>query len=516
MVVMLVLVFVIAYAAIALEHPLKISKSASALFGAGLLWTIYAFSVGDPDRIGHELDETVTATARIIFFLLGAMTIVEVIDAHDGFAIIASRIRARRLTGLLWLISGGTFFLSAILDNLTTAIVMVSLMRKLLDRRDDRLLFASVIVVAANAGGAWSPMGDVTTTMLWIGGQVTSLGIIKALFLASVVNLLVPLVVLTFGLRGRSFTPSAVAEASAVAPIERNLMLGLGLAVLVLVPAFKQITHLPPFMGILFGLSILWLAGEILHKGKPQEARNKLTLAHALSRIDLSSHSVLCRDSTRRGDARTRQDSRSARRLAGPRDRTPGCHRPAAWTVKRDRGQRTPGGGCDGDVPPFAIPDRQFLVGVHGLLRGNRRVDPDPRIRGGGCRHGHREDPVHVVHAKDRVAGDARLFRGRCGLCRAIQTAALTGPHGVAAPSDFSAPVGDQADVRDAIGIGGEVFLRGREQPLHAIVFAMSRVQVQVSIHDYHIDRASRRDVDGERDERHVRASQKHMVRHHR
>ncbi|MET4804361.1 sodium:proton antiporter NhaD [Bradyrhizobium sp. LB11.1] len=289
MVVMLVLVFVIAYAAIALEHPLKISKSASALFGAGLLWTIYAFSVGDPDRIGHELDETVTATARIIFFLLGAMTIVEVIDAHDGFAIIASRIRARRLTGLLWLISGGTFFLSAILDNLTTAIVMVSLMRKLLDRRDDRLLFASVIVVAANAGGAWSPMGDVTTTMLWIGGQVTSLGIIKALFLASVVNLLVPLVVLTFGLRGRSFTPSAVAEASAVAPIERNLMLGLGLAVLVLVPAFKQITHLPPFMGILFGLSILWLAGEILHKGKPQEARNKLTLAHALSRIDLSS-----------------------------------------------------------------------------------------------------------------------------------------------------------------------------------------------------------------------------------
>lgn len=289
MVVTLVLFFAIVYVAISLEHLLKISKSASALFGAGLLWTIYALSVGDPGRIGHELDETVTATARITFFLLGAMTIVEVIDAHDGFAIIASQVRTRKPTGLLWLVSGMTFFLSAILDNLTTTIVVVTLMQKLLDRRDDRLLFASLIVVAANAGGAWSPMGDVTTTMLWIGGQVTALGIIGALFPASVVNLLLPLVVVTFSLRRRSFAEGSTTEASDVAPIERNLMLSLGLGVLVLVPAFKQITHLPPFMGMLFGLSILWLTGEILHRGKPPEARNKLTLAHALSRIDLSS-----------------------------------------------------------------------------------------------------------------------------------------------------------------------------------------------------------------------------------
>ncbi len=286
----LILIFVVAYAAIALEHPLKISKSATALFGAGLLWTVYALSIGDNGRLGHELDETVTTTARIAFFLLGAMTIVEVIDAHDGFALITSRIRTRRLTGLLWLVSWVTFFLSAILDNLTTTIVMVSLMRKLLDRGNDRLLFASMIVIAANAGGAWSPMGDVTTTMLWIGGQVTALGIIEALFPASVVNLLVPLLVAASGLRGKPFhVARAASQVSDVPPFERNLMLALGLGVLIAVPAFKQATHLPPFMGILFGLSILWLAGEILHRGKPPEARHKLTLAHALSRIDLSS-----------------------------------------------------------------------------------------------------------------------------------------------------------------------------------------------------------------------------------
>lgn len=287
---LLVLIFIAVYAAIALEYPLKISKSASALFGAGLLWTVYAFSIGDHSRVGHELDETVTATARITFFLLGAMTIVEVIDAHDGFALIASRIRTRQPTRLLWLVSWITFFLSAILDNLTTTIVMVSMMRKLLDRRDDRLLFASMIVIAANAGGAWSAMGDVTTTMLWIGGQVTALGIIKALLPASVVNLLVPLIVVTFSIRVQQFAVAGVAaEASDARPLGRNLMLALGLGVLVLVPGFKQVTHLPPFMGILLGLGVLWVAGDILHRGKPPEVRNKLTLAHALSRIDLSS-----------------------------------------------------------------------------------------------------------------------------------------------------------------------------------------------------------------------------------
>ena len=290
MVVALVLIFIALYATIALEHPIKISKSASALFGAGLLWTVYALAIADQARIGHELDESITATAQITFFLLGAMTIVEMIDAHDGFAVITSRIRTSRMTSLLWIVSWVTFLLSAVLDNLTTSIVMVSLIRKLLDRGEDRLLFVSVIVIAANAGGAWSPMGDVTTTMLWIGGQVTALGIIKALFAASVVNLLVPLMVVTSAFRTKAIKGAAAAsDASEFPAFERNTMLTVGLGVLVLVPIFKQVTHLPPFMGILFGLGILWLVSEMLHKSKSPEQREKLTLAHALSRIDHSS-----------------------------------------------------------------------------------------------------------------------------------------------------------------------------------------------------------------------------------
>ena len=183
MLIALVTVFIIAYASIALEHPLKVNKSASALIGAGLLWTIYAMLGGDRHLIAENLNESLASTAQIVFFLMGAMTIVEVVDAHNGFRVITSRIKTTKITSLLWLVGFVTFFLSAILDNLTTTIVMISLMKKLLDRHDDRLFFAGIIVVAANAGGAWSPIGDVTTTMLWIGGQITSLAIIKGVFL---------------------------------------------------------------------------------------------------------------------------------------------------------------------------------------------------------------------------------------------------------------------------------------------------------------------------------------------
>jgi Na+/H+ antiporter NhaD/arsenite permease-like protein len=289
LIIALVIVFALVYAAIALEHPIGVTKSASALLGAGLLWTIYALSTGDHERVGQELNESVAVTARIVFFLIGAMAIVEIVDAHDGFEIVTSRIRPRGLAGLLWLISSITFVLSAILDNLTTTIVMVSLIKKLLDRESDRLLFASIIVVAANAGGAWSPMGDITTTMLWIGGQVTALGIVFALFLPSAVNLLVPLSMASRELSGRSFTAMTPASPSTVPAFERYLMFSLGLGVLVLVPAFKQWTHLPPFMGILSGLGILWLAGELVHRGKAPEEKERKTVTHALSQIDLSS-----------------------------------------------------------------------------------------------------------------------------------------------------------------------------------------------------------------------------------
>ena len=292
----MVAIFVVAYAAIALEHPIRVNKSASALLGAGLLWTVYALWRADHAAIAHQLDDTVASTAQIIFFLMGAMTIVEVIDAHNGFEIITSRIRTTKLATLMWLVSAVTFFLSAVLDNLTTTIVMVSLVRKLLDKESERLLFAAMIVIAANAGGAWSPIGDVTTTMLWIGGQITPLGIVHALFLASVTCAVVPLLVVTYQLRGRQFgvpssdAQSLDAQSDAVenSAFESKLMLGMGLGILVLVPAFKTLTHLPPFMGILFGLGILWAAGEILHRNKEPEIKERLTLANALTRIDLS------------------------------------------------------------------------------------------------------------------------------------------------------------------------------------------------------------------------------------
>ncbi|HJV67562.1 sodium:proton antiporter NhaD [Ideonella sp.] len=288
----IVIVFVAAYVAIALEHPLGVNKSASALIGAGLLWTIYALLAGDAHRVSEQLGETLMGTAQIVFFLMGAMTIVEVVDAHNGFDVITARIKTARLSSLMWLVGIVSFFLSAILDNLTTTIVMVSLIRKLLHKQDDRLFFAGVIVIAANAGGAWTPIGDVTTTMLWIGGQVTSLSIMKALFLPSLASLAVPLGVTAFLLRGRPVIspPRDGSDADHhTTPFERNLMFFLGLAILVAVPAFKTITHLPPFMGILFGLGLLWLVGDLVHRRKLEDDKQRLTLVHALSRIDMAS-----------------------------------------------------------------------------------------------------------------------------------------------------------------------------------------------------------------------------------
>jgi Na+/H+ antiporter NhaD/arsenite permease-like protein len=293
MLTVLVLVFVLAYAAIALEHPLKVNKSASALVGAGLLWTIYAVASGDASKVSADLSESLMGTAQIVFFLMGAMTIVEVVDAHNGFEVITSRIKTKRLSTLMWMVGFVTFFLSAILDNLTTTIVMVSLMKKLLDKRDDRLFFAGIIVIAANAGGAWTPIGDVTTTMLWIGGQVTTVAIMKGLFIPSMINLLVPLAVTSriLGTRPVVSPPSAKGEEGPeTTALERNLMFYLGLGILVAVPVFKTVTNLPPFMGILFGVGILWLVGDLLHRNKEDDLhKQRLTLARALTRIDMSS-----------------------------------------------------------------------------------------------------------------------------------------------------------------------------------------------------------------------------------
>ena len=288
----LVVIFVLAYAAIALEHPLKVNKSATALVGAGLLWTVYAVAGGQGAAVSAQLGESLMSTAQIVFFLMGAMTIVEVVDAHNGFEVITSRIKTTQLSSLMWLVGFVAFFLSSILDNLTTTIVMVSLMKKLLDKHEDRLFFAGIIVIAANAGGAWTPIGDVTTTMLWIGGQITTLSIMTSLFVPSMVNLLVPLALTAYILRGREVVSPLRVEVDAhlpTTPFERNLMFFLGLGTLVAVPAFKTLTQLPPFMGILFGLGILWLVGDLVHRNKEDDAKEHLTLVRALKRIDMSS-----------------------------------------------------------------------------------------------------------------------------------------------------------------------------------------------------------------------------------
>lgn len=292
MITTIVVVFIIAYAAIALEHPLKVSKSATALVAAGLLWSIYALSAGSPDEVAMQIGESLTTTARIVFFLLGAMTIVEVIDAHDGFEVITKRIRASHLSSLMWIVGVVTFFLSAILDNLTTTIVMVSLMRRLLAKQEERLLMAGLIVIAANSGGAWSPIGDVTTTMLWIGGQITSVAIIKSVLLPSLVSFIVPMGIATYCAKGRTLDCDGSLHShdrTGATPFERNLMFLLGLGILMMVPAFKVITDLPQFLGILFGVGILWVTGDLLHRNKADESKASFTLAHALSRVDMSS-----------------------------------------------------------------------------------------------------------------------------------------------------------------------------------------------------------------------------------
>jgi Na+/H+ antiporter NhaD/arsenite permease-like protein len=292
MIVALIVIFILVYLAIALEQPLKIDKSASALIGAGVLWTIYALGTADAPLILEQLSHSTVATAQIVFFLIGAMTIVEVIDAHDGFEVITTRIKARQLTSLAWIIAAVTFCLSPILDNITTAIVMVSLMQKLHAQAEDRLLFAGIIIIAANAGGAWSVIGDVTSSMLWIGGQVTPVPLMSGLFLPALANVLVPMVGVHIMLRGKAIEVPArqqIDSNTGSSAFERLLMFWLGLGILGAVPLFKSVTNLPPYMGMLFGLGLLWLVGDIVHRGKPALLKQQMTIAHALTRIDLSS-----------------------------------------------------------------------------------------------------------------------------------------------------------------------------------------------------------------------------------
>lgn len=295
-------IFIAGYLCIAFEHSLRIDKSASAILTAVACWTVLVLGAaaifptlgeaagahGVSDELRHHLGEI----SEILFFLMGAMTIVELIDAHEGFKVITDRIRTHDRVKLLWMIGFITFFLSAALDNLTTTIVMVSLLRKLIRQPQERWFYAGIVVIAANAGGAWSPIGDVTTTMLWIGNQISSSGIIGALFLPSLVCLLVPLLALSLTMKGQFERPETDEEDSRcdpTTPFERNLVFCLGIGALLFVPVFKGVTHLPPYMGILLGLGVLWVTTEILHRSKNDEQKHPLSVVGVLRKIDTAS-----------------------------------------------------------------------------------------------------------------------------------------------------------------------------------------------------------------------------------
>ncbi|HZL09623.1 MAG TPA: sodium:proton antiporter NhaD [Prolixibacteraceae bacterium] len=314
MFILMVVIFVLGYIAIAFEHPLKVDKAASALIIGTLCWVAYILGAENILSLGYshswkefqtlypalhgmeaihefivdfEIIRHIGEIAEILFFLLAAMTIVEVVDQHQGFKIITDKINTTNKIKLLWLLSILTFFMSALLDNLTTTIVMVALLRKLIADKHTRWFFASMVVLAANAGGAWSPIGDVTTIMLWIGNQITALRIVEGVIIPSLVCMIVPLIILSFSMKGNVTRPKQNhSEKEFTTSKERSLMLFLGISGLLFVPVFKTFTHLPPYMGMLFSLGIIWVVSEVMHRNKPEEIKNKLKITAVLRKVD--------------------------------------------------------------------------------------------------------------------------------------------------------------------------------------------------------------------------------------
>ena len=300
----IIIIFALGYLAIALEHSIKINKAATALLIGVICWTFLVF--GSPSIfpnlsseaairfLSESLLKHIGEISEILFFLLGAMTIVEIMDAHEGFSIITNKIRIKKKSHLLWVLSIITFFLSAVLDNLTTSIVMAAMLRKIIKNKQDLWLFASMVIIAANAGGAWSPIGDVTTIMLWIGGQITAVNIITKILVPSLVSAFVPLAVISLRMKGVIEVENAIittinSNTKSVSNFERKLVFFTGIVILLFVPIFKNWTHLPPFMGVLFGLSLLWILTELLHKSKNEEHRKSLSISGIIQRVDTPS-----------------------------------------------------------------------------------------------------------------------------------------------------------------------------------------------------------------------------------
>lgn len=311
---LMIALFVAGYLLIVMEHPLKIDKTALALITGVACWVVYMLGADSILALGyspewanfirlypamphqvalhsfvvdHELTRHLGDIAEILFFLLAAMTIVEVIDQHQGFKVITDKITTTHKVKLLWIIGFLAFFLSAVLDNLTTTIVLVALLRKLISEKQLRWTFVGVVVLAANAGGAWSPIGDVTTIMLWIGGQVTTLKIIQGVLVPSLVCMIVPLIVLSFTMKGDVVRPKNSTEKEISSSSERMAVLILGGVGLLSVPVFKSLTHLPPYLGMLLSLGVIWLISDVVYRNRPEDFRNKHKVATLLQRVDV-------------------------------------------------------------------------------------------------------------------------------------------------------------------------------------------------------------------------------------
>ena len=318
----IIVVFVLGYLAIVFEHQIHINKAASAIVTGVLCWTIYAVGYdqlvpqatfeawekvhaagGDVHAVSqlpaklefiteYQLPKGFVEIAGILFFLMGAMTIVELVDAHEGFSLVTQRVKARNKVTLLWIVGWVTFFLSSVLDNLTTTIVVVSLLRKLVADRETRLLFIGVAIIAANAGGAWTVIGDVTTTMLWVKNKISTVDVMRDLFLASVTCLLIPLIITSRWLKGELPPVSELGDENddkTIQPWHRALFLVLGLGGLMTVPIFKALTHLPPFMGMVMSLGVLWVASELVSHTMDEKTRSSTGVLSALRRVDMSS-----------------------------------------------------------------------------------------------------------------------------------------------------------------------------------------------------------------------------------
>ena len=296
----IVAVFVIGYLCIALESVTEINKAAIALLMCVGCWTLLMVSPGmyypeiASGEVVHHISEVIEHhlgdAAGTLFFLMGAMTIVEIVDSNGGFNFVRDTLKTRSKRKLLWRVAFMTFFLSAILDNLTTSIVMIMVLRKLVQSHEERLIYAALIVISANSGGAFSPIGDVTTIMLWIKGVITTQGVLSEIFVPSLVSMLVPAFILQYSLNGKFDKDQnlQVAEVSAFTKKERNIIFWLGVGGLIFVPIFKTITHLPPFMGILLVLGVLWTTTEIFHHNISEEDTMAKRVSDLLSKIDLS------------------------------------------------------------------------------------------------------------------------------------------------------------------------------------------------------------------------------------